>query len=361
MGRLAALAALAFGPSVLWPGRPRGPTAAVSGARARGPAEAGPQRAPAGRGRGPRPPVEAAASRGAALPLAQISSPSSGAYGQLRRLYTRRGRAEASRFVAEGEKFLRMGPRTVFVRRSRWAEAGLEIEEALVEGGEEGPKALLDTTPLDWGGPLADDGLAGEPPAICVLADELFDAISTQEASQGVLCVFAMPRAGATAWATGARAVVLDAVQDSVNIGVITRTMEAFGATTLITLKGTVDLYNPKVVRCSMGAVVRGDIQILAAEDAPAMRSLLRGYRIFATTLEGDLEPLELGRHLSGKDAFVFGNEARGISEAVLAVADRRVRIPMAPQVNSLNVGVSVGIILHAVAHGCVSPSSTVS
>lgn len=284
----------------------------------------------------------------------EVSSPESPPFRCLRRLYGRRGRAEAQRYIAEGVKFLRMSPRTVFVRRSRWVESGARIESLLAAGGEEGPAALLDTGPMSWGADQLDDsGSMGEPPGICVLADELFNLVSTQEASQGVICIFPMPSGrGVQCWATSKRVVVLDAVQDSINIGVILRTMEAFKAGTLISLKGTTDLYNPKVVRCSMGAVVRGGLQLLAADDVPELQRLLRGYRIFATCMDGQVEPCGLAAELTGKDAFVFGNEARGVSGEVLDIADVRLRISMAEQVESLNVGVSVGIILHAAAGG---------
>mmetsp|Transcript_94311 Transcript_94311/g.219142 ORF Transcript_94311/g.219142 Transcript_94311/m.219142 type:complete len:135 (+) Transcript_94311:100-504(+) len=129
--------------------------------------------------------------------------------------------------------------------------------------------------------------------------------------------------------------------------------MEAFDARTLVCLKGTTDLYNPKVVRCSMGAVVRGGLQFLVAEDAAALCRQLRGYRIFAATLAGPgavVEAADLAEHLTGKDAFVFGNEARGVSREVLDMSDFQLRIPIASHVDSLNVGVAVGVVLHAAA-----------
>lgn len=278
----------------------------------------------------------------------------------LRRL--RDSRTRWRRFIAEGQLFLRMRPRTVFVRESRWREAAPELCAALAQGGEEGPSAFMDTSPFDWGGgPLADGGKGGAAPRIAVLRDELFDRVSTQEKSQGLLCIFAIPGSGQYGGQLAADdscVVVLDRVMDPNNLGVILRTMEAFGAAALVVTKGTVDVYNDKVVRCSMGAVMRGKIRVLAAEDATELGQLLRGYRIFATALSGQLQPMELGRHLSGRDALIFGNEAEGVTPEVLQLADERVRIPMVPGVDSLNVGIAVGIVLHAaVASGIGGPS----
>ncbi|CAE7341691.1 trmH [Symbiodinium microadriaticum] len=77
------------------------------------------------------------------------------------------------------------------------------------------------------------------------------------------------------------------------------------------------------------------------------LRQLLQGYRIFATTLEGRCLSTQLAAELTGRDAFVFGNEARGVSDGVIHMADRQLQIPMAPGVDSLNVGVAVGVVLH--------------
>jgi len=281
--------------------------------------------------------------------VTEITSKLSKAFKQLMRLgKSRPGRRKAHRFLAEGETFLRMRPRTVFIRRSRWVKSSGAIEAAIQKGGEEGPLSWLDVPPLDWGGGmLQDDGLAENDPKVCVLANDLFDRVSTQEKSQGIICVFPMPPSSQRT-TPGARAVVLDGVEDPNNLGVILRTMEAFGTSTLISLKGTVDIFNSKVVRCSMGAIVRGKVQAYEVEDAFGLRSLLPGHRIFATSLAGTLSPNGLVEEITGKEAFVFGNEARGVSKQVLEIADRHVRIPMIPGVDSLNVGVSVGIVLHA-------------
>jgi len=290
--------------------------------------------------------------RGQAVEALEVGTRRSIVYQRLTKLLTKKGRQKVSRYIAEGAKFLRFAPRTVFVRMSRWDESRDKILTMLAEGGEEGPDLLdADTNPLEWGSPLLSDaGLAGDPPGICVLSDELFDSVTTQEASQGIICIFAVPKQRGTDWATGNRVIVLDAVKDSRNLGVIMRTMEAFDAKTLILSKGSTDVYNPKVVRCSMGAVVRGGLQVLLAEDSNELRDLLKGYQIFSTDMNGEVSTADLPSHLTGKDAFIFGNEATGVSADLQGLARKRLRIPIADQVESLNVGVSVGIVLHAVA-----------
>ncbi|CAE8586036.1 unnamed protein product [Polarella glacialis] len=248
-----------------------------------------------------------------------------------------------------------MRPRTIFIRQSRWNADGEGMILSTARAGAEAGSVNEDVSPLEWGGGLPfDDGRAGAKFGVAVLANDLFDKISTQEQSQGVLCVFALPsldsRSGSRP-VTGSSVMVLDRIEDPNNLGVIMRTMEAFGSKTLIMTKGTVDVFNPKVVRCSMGAVVRGSIEVMQVESASELRSLLRGFRIFATSLAGGrscVSSSDLSRCVTGRDAFVLGNEARGVSPEVLAVADDIVRIPMVPGVDSLNVSVAAGIVLHA-------------
>ncbi|CAK0827092.1 unnamed protein product, partial [Prorocentrum cordatum] len=120
----------------------------------------------------------------------EVSSRRSPVFRRLQRLLQRKGRTEARRFLAEGDAFLQMRPRTVFVRRSRWeGSSGAQLRAlwARVCGGAEaGPGAGLDARPFAWGSAALDDfGLAGEAPGLAVLSDELYDAVSSQEQPQG--------------------------------------------------------------------------------------------------------------------------------------------------------------------------------
>ncbi|CAJ1349889.1 unnamed protein product [Effrenium voratum] len=283
--------------------------------------------------------------------VAEIGSKRNSAFKLLSKLRTRQGRRKLGRFFAEGETFLRMRPRGVFVRKSRWKQEGLaQIRQQVLEGAEapEAPAAR----PLFWGGGVPeDDGAAARQASYAVLENELFDQISTQEKSQGVLCVFGMPLDTAVSKVTSSNVVVLDGVEDPNNLGVILRTMEAFGSRTLLVTKGTVDVFNPKVVRCSMGAAVRGRVDV-AEVSASELRPMLRGYRLFSTRLDGSLPSTRLQERLTGRDAFLFGHEARGLSRELLDLADEHVRIPMSPHVDSLNVGVAVGVLLHSTLKG---------
>ncbi|HEY8850581.1 MAG TPA: RNA methyltransferase [Gemmatimonadaceae bacterium] len=136
---------------------------------------------------------------------------------------------------------------------------------------------------------------------------------------------------------------MLDAVQDPGNVGTIVRTAAALGATATIALAGTVDLWNPKVIRSSMGAQFHHFA--FQAEWAELSRLLDREkIELWAADARG--EPLDRTRAVK-RLAIVVGNEGSGLTPDVRAKADRTISLPIANSVESLNVAVAAGIILH--------------
>jgi len=180
---------------------------------------------------------------------------------------------------------------------------------------------------------------------VMVLPDELFRSISGTETSQGVMALVRAPRWTLDQLFRGQPLVViLDGLQDPGNAGTIVRAAEAFGATGVAFLKGTVSPYNPKCLRASAGSIFRVPL-------APAMDERLilaaveqRKVDLFALMPKGSLEVGEC--NLSGKCAIIVGSEGRGVSERLRAKA-RDVRIPTVG-VESLNAALAAGIALYA-------------
>lgn len=172
---------------------------------------------------------------------------------------------------------------------------------------------------------------------------ELADAAATEQ-PQGVIAVYQPPRYAAESVrpGPGSPVVILDAVQDPGNVGTIIRTALAFGAAGVIALPGTVDLHSPKVVRSSAGAVFRLPLAELQLDALPDWLDRT-GASLQVTAMDGV--------HPAGSDdrgvAVVLGNEGAGVSDAVMAMAERRITIPIAPEVESLNVGIAAAVILH--------------
>jgi len=132
-------------------------------------------------------------------------------------------------------------------------------------------------------------------------------------------------------------------VQDPGNAGTIVRTAAALGATATIALPGTVDLWNPKVIRSSMGAQFQHPAFHAGIDD---LLSFLQRKQIelWATDASGSaLEKAGAPTRL----AIAVGNEGSGLSPAIRAKAQRTISLPIAGNVESLNVAVATGIILY--------------
>ncbi|SCK25056.1 RNA methyltransferase [Vogesella sp. LIG4] len=149
------------------------------------------------------------------------------------------------------------------------------------------------------------------------------------------------PRPAAASAAPGGGCVMLDDIQDPGNLGTILRCAAAANVREVFLSRGCVDVYSPKVLRAGMGAHFA--LNIHEAQDLPARLAAWPGRKL-VTHLEGSVSLY--GQDLRGPVAFVFGNEGAGVSEAVLAQADVRVRIPMPGHAESLNVAMAATVCL---------------
>jgi TrmH family RNA methyltransferase len=145
---------------------------------------------------------------------------------------------------------------------------------------------------------------------------------------------------------------VLDGVQDPGNVGTMLRTALGLGAAGVIALPGTADLANPKVLRGSMGALFR--LPAVQA-DAQSFLAWARERRLELWLSDAHAEPVGQARRMRGAGpraplALVVGNEGAGVSPALAEAAARRVAVPLAPGVESLNVAVAAAILLYEVS-----------
>ncbi len=138
--------------------------------------------------------------------------------------------------------------------------------------------------------------------------------------------------------------VLLDGISDPGNFGTIIRTADWFGVKTLVTSPDSVEKYNPKVIRGSMGAFFR--VNVLQKENlANFIVDHKRDTRIFAATLDANMLLSKL--KLPKNSILIFGNEARGISPEILKLCDEMFKIEGEGNIDSLNLGISVGIVLY--------------
>ena len=138
---------------------------------------------------------------------------------------------------------------------------------------------------------------------------------------------------------------VLEHVQDPGNVGTLFRTAEAAGAAGILMDAGTADPWQPKVVRGTMGAIFR--LPFAVTDDLPAALLTLkaRGAVLYAAHLEGSREYDRIS--YPERAAFLLGNEGNGLSDGITALADARVRIPMAGRTESLNVSTAGAVLLY--------------
>ena len=172
-------------------------------------------------------------------------------------------------------------------------------------------------------------------------------AISAVETSQGVLGVAAIHVVSIAEIMESERILALDGLQDPGNAGTLIRTAAWFGVDAIVTAQGTVDLYSPKVVRATMGAL--WDLKHAHVDDLAGLLEALRasGFRAYGADLNGrDVRRWEP----APKSVLVLGSEGHGLSGPVAAVLDERVAIPGASSTRgteSLNVAVAAAIILY--------------
>lgn len=146
--------------------------------------------------------------------------------------------------------------------------------------------------------------------------------------------------------------VLLAAVRDPGNAGTVLRTADAAGADAVLFSDSSVDPYNGKCVRATAGSLFHLPL-VTGVRVADAVTSLRRsGFQIFAADGAGadDLDVLERDRVLARPTVWIFGNEAWGLPDAVLALADRRVRVPIHGRAESLNLAAAAAVCLYASA-----------
>lgn len=139
---------------------------------------------------------------------------------------------------------------------------------------------------------------------------------------------------------------VLDRIQDPGNMGTIIRTADACGVDSIILIKGCVDVYNPKVIRSTMGSIF--DMNLVSLDEEEAIKLLnKKDFKIVSSYL--DTENFYNDVEYDYKTALVIGNEANGVSENIIKNSDTLVKIPIYGKAESLNAGISSAILMYEI------------
>lgn len=255
-----------------------------------------------------------------------IQSTSNEKIKQVRQLLSSaKARREQGLFVIEGEKLFCEAPSSaieaVYITEDFQGKASREAREKLSLFGH------FDT-----------------------VSDHLFQKITDTVTPQGIVCVL---KGGSAPFEEALRKtaekhcrfLILEGIQDPGNLGTMLRTAEAAGYQWVIADGKTADLYNPKVIRSTMGAIFRVGFSCVNSLSAAVERLKERGVCLYAAHLKGK-ENYDAIRY-ADKTALLIGNESRGLSDEISSFADILVKIPMQGKTESLNAAVAAAILMY--------------
>lgn len=180
-----------------------------------------------------------------------------------------------------------------------------------------------------------------------IVGDSVFKQISDTQTPQGIMAVIEMPHYELADLMDGDRThlLILESIQDPGNLGTMLRTGEGAGITGVIMNSQTVDLYNPKTVRSTMGSLYRMPYYI--SDDLEGTINLLKekGVKLYAAHLKGTLSYDE--PEYTKACGFMIGNEGNGLSDQIADMADTYIKIPMEGKVESLNAAISATLLMY--------------
>ncbi len=226
-------------------------------------------------------------------------------------------------FVAEGLRIFREIPRDMI--------DSLFVSESFLK--EESRKKLV-------------EGLSFE-----VVSDDVFAAMSDTQTPQGVLALvrqFSYKMEDLQTKDSPAFLMILESIQDPGNLGTIIRAGEGAGITGVIMDDATADIYNPKVIRSTMGSVCRVPFVYTSDLKGTLKNLKAQGVRLYAAHLEGRNNYEK--EDYTVDTGFLIGNEGNGLTEETSALADALVKIPMMGKVESLNAAVAASILMFEAA-----------
>lgn len=252
--------------------------------------------------------------------LIVIESKENSLFKETKKLKERKGRTKSSKFIIEGFRLVEEAFR-----------ASVEIDYLIVLEGN-----------LD----KANDYLKQynyQNIKLYIMKKDLFKELCLTEQPQGIIAVIKIKQAELSN--DGSFYLLCDKVQDPGNLGTIIRTAHAAGVDGIIITKGTVDLYNDKTLRATMGSVFHIPIIFDDEQNSIIKKFISNGFSLIATSLEGTNNFFD--EDLSGKIIISVGNEGNGVSDEIYKLSNKKVKIPMPGGAESLNVAVAASIIIY--------------
>ncbi len=260
-----------------------------------------------------------------------ITSPRSTRAVAARRLATRAFRAKQALFLVEGPQAVReAAAHGAGITELYYTAAAAERHAEIIQAARDGGATLLPTT------------------------DEVVSSLSDTVHPQGMVAVCRfLDEPVAAVLAHAPRLVVLLAhVRDPGNVGSVIRAADAAGADAVLVSDESVDVYNPKAVRATVGSLFHLPIVVGVPVDAAVAACRAAGLRVLAADGSGalDLDDEADSGVLRSPTCWMFGNEAWGLPEELRSLADATVRVPIHGKAESLNLSTAAAVCLYASA-----------
>ena len=247
-----------------------------------------------------------------------ISSKANEQIKHIKKLFQKKYREEYSEFVIEGIKIVKealaekVNLKSIYINEQNKDEILREIPEI-------------------------------EKMNISIVENSVFSDISDVVNPQGIIAIVEKASSNKISYDEKIF-LILDGISDPGNMGTIIRTADSLNMKQIIVSKNTLDIYNPKVVRSTMGAIFR--VNVIYVEDLVKEVENLksRGIKVYSTDLRTDKSIYSINYENS---AIVIGNESNGVSKEVLDASSDRIKIPMNGKTESLNAAVATSIVLY--------------
>lgn len=229
---------------------------------------------------------------------------------QIAKLHTRKERKKTGQFLLEGIHLVEEA-----------VQSNIDIEMILTVNSDKLTEAMVAKSKEQY-----------------EITFKIAEKLSQTEAPQGIYAVCNMPTINDV---TLKRVLYLDRIQDPGNVGTIIRTADAAGMDAVIIAKGTVDIYNDKVLRASQGSVFHIPVIEMDFEEA---RTKVNG-KVMGTSLDNSVDYHQVEK----TDSFilVLGNEGQGVDQVILDQTDINLYVPIHGKAESLNVAVCAGILMY--------------
>lgn len=177
-----------------------------------------------------------------------------------------------------------------------------------------------------------------------VIDDAIFDAVCDTKTPEGIICVIKMHECD-TRSITNGLYIYLDHISDPGNLGTIIRTLDACGGSGIMLSPECADLYNPKTVRSSMGSFFSSNTYSNIGYDE-LINLKEKGFKIICAALNDDAKDFKTVS-FPENSVIVIGNEANGITDKCLSLADEVAIIPILGNAESLNASIAAGILMY--------------